>query len=51
MLYQVKTQYLQILNVIDTSIKHAISGQSTPMAKGWMDMFDMMVHVDTAFSI
>ncbi len=26
LLYQVKTQYLQILNIIDTSIKHAISG-------------------------
>ena len=46
--YQVKTQYLQILSIIDTSIKRIISDQSTPMVKGSMDiMFDM---VDTAFS-
>ena len=35
-------------NNLDTSIKHSISGQSTPMVKGSMNiMFDM---VDTAFS-
>ena len=46
--YKVKTQYVQISNNIDTSIKHAISGQSTPKVKGCMDiMFDM---VDTAIS-
>ncbi len=36
--YKVKTQYVQISNIIDTSIKHPISGQSTPMVKGCMDM-------------
>ena len=45
--YQVKTQYVQISNMIDTSIKHPISGQSTPMGKGCMDMFDI---VDTVLS-
>ncbi len=48
MSYKVKTQYWQISNIIDTSIKHQISGQSTPMVKRCMDiMVDM---VDTAFS-
>ena len=28
--YQVKMQYLQILNITDISTKHAILGQSTP---------------------
>ena len=39
--YKVKTQYLQISNVIDTSInsiKHPISGQSTRVAKGCMSL-------------
>ncbi len=36
--YQVKTQYLQILNIIDTSLKCAISSQSTPMSKGCIDI-------------
>ena len=31
--YELKTQYLQISNIIDTSIKRPISGQSTPMVK------------------
>ena len=47
LLYQVKTQYLQILNIRDTSIKHKILGHSIPMAKCCMHMFDM---VDTAFN-
>ena len=46
--YKVKTQYLQILNMIHTSIKHPVSGQSTSMVKECMNiMFD---RVDTAFS-
>ena len=47
--HQVKTQYVQILNITDTSIKHTISDKSTPMVKGCMYiiMFDM---VETAFS-
>ncbi len=36
--YKIKTQYVQISNIIDTSIKHPISGQSTPMVKGCMDI-------------
>ncbi len=36
--YLVKTQYLQILNI--TSIKRAVSGQSTPMVK--CCIFDMV---------
>ncbi len=45
--HQVKTQYLQISNIVDTSIKHQISGQSTTVVKGCMYiMFDM---VDTVF--
>ncbi len=35
--YQVKTQYLQILNIIDTSIYRAALGQSTAMIKGCMN--------------
>ena len=47
--HQVKTQYLQIFSIIDTSIKRAISGQSTPMVKGCIDiMLDM---VDTSLFI
>ncbi len=34
--HQVKRQCLQILNIIDTSIKYAISGQSTSVVKGCM---------------
>ncbi len=34
--YQVKTQYLQILNIVDTSIKHQVSVQSIPLPKGCM---------------
>ncbi len=46
--HQVKTQYMQIINIVDTSIKHPISDYFTPMVKGYMDiMFDL---VDTAFS-
>ena len=45
--YQLKTQYLQILNVVDTSIKRQISGQSTTVVKGCMYItFDT---VDTSF--
>ena len=41
-------QYVQISNLIDTSIKHPISGQSAHMVKDCMDrMFDM---VDNTFS-
>ncbi len=48
LLYKVKRQYVQISEIIDTSIKRAISGQSTLMVKGCIDiMFDK---VDTAFS-
>ena len=48
LLYKVKMQYVQISNIIDTSIKRPISGQSTLLVKGCMDiMFDM---VDTACS-
>ncbi len=36
LLYQVKTQYVQILKPVDTSVKHAISGQSSSMPKGCM---------------
>ena len=41
--YKVKMQYVQISNIIDTSIKHQISNQSTPMIKGCIhgDMLDM----------
>ena len=44
---QVKRQYVQISIIIDTAIKNPISGQSTPMAKSWMDI--MFYVVDTAF--
>ncbi len=46
--HKVKTQYLQIQNIImiiDTSIEHQISGQSTSIVKGCM-LFDI---VDTLF--
>ena len=33
---QVKTQYLQIQNIVDTSIKHPISSQSTTVVKDCM---------------
>ncbi len=48
--YQVKTQYLQTKNIVDTSIKHQISGQATTVVKGCrpMDMFNV---IDTAFSL
>ncbi len=36
--YNVKMQYVQISNIIDTSIKHPISITSTPMVKGCMDI-------------
>ena len=38
LLYKVKTQYVQNINVIDTSIKCPNSGQSTPMVKGCMNI-------------
>ena len=45
---QSKRLYVQISNIIDTSIKYPISGQSISMVKGCMDIcFDM---VDTVFS-
>ncbi len=37
--HQVKTQYLQILNIVDTSIKHQISAQSFNVVKGCMYIF------------
>ncbi len=40
--------YVQISNIIDTSIKHPISGQSTPMLKSCMDI--MLGIIDAAFS-
>ncbi len=44
--YKVKMQYVQISNLIDTSIKYPISGQSISTVNGCMDiMFDI---VDTA---
>ena len=46
-LYKVKTQYVQTSNIVDISIKHPISGESTPILKGCMYMFDM---VDIPFS-
>ena len=36
--YKVKTQYVQISNIIDTSFKHPISGQSISLIKGCMDI-------------
>ena len=33
--------YSYMLNIIDTAIKHLISGQSTFMVKGCVDLFDM----------
>ncbi len=46
--YQVKRQYMQIINMTDTSIKRGISGQSTPVVKGCFGIvFDM---VDTVFN-
>ena len=48
LLHKVKRQYVQIKNIVDTAIKHQISGQSTSIPKGCMYiMFDI---VDTAFS-
>ena len=38
LLYKVKTQYVQISNIVDTSIKHPISDQSTTVVKGYMDI-------------
>ena len=32
--FKVKTQYLQIQNIVDTSNKRPISGQSTTVVKG-----------------
>ena len=34
LLYKVKIQYVRLSNIVDTSIKHSISGQSTPMVEG-----------------
>ncbi len=34
--HEVKTQYLQIYNTVDTSIKSQISGEFTSMLKGCM---------------
>ncbi len=46
--HQVKVQYLQVKNTVDTSIKRYISGQFSTLLKGCMYiMFDM---VDTTFS-
>ena len=36
--YKVKMQYVQISNIIDTSIKRTISGQPSPMVKGYNDV-------------
>ena len=36
--YKVRRQYVQISNIIDTSITHTISGHSTPMVTGCMDL-------------
>ncbi len=33
---KVKKQYVQLYNIVDTSIKHQISGHSTSMLKGCM---------------
>ena len=38
LLYKVKTQYVQISNIKDTSIKHQIFGQSAPVVNGCMDV-------------
>ncbi len=38
LLYKVTTQYVQIYNIVDTSIKHQISGQSTSTLKGYRPM-------------
>ena len=46
--YQIKTQYLQIENIVDTSIKHLISGLSTIGVQGCM--YNMFVIADTVFS-
>ena len=35
--YKVKMQYVQISNIVDTSIKHQISGQFTSMVKDPMN--------------
>ena len=37
--FKVKVQYVQTSNVIDPSIKHPISGQSTPMVKDCMNIY------------
>ncbi len=37
--YKVKTQYVQVSNIIDTFSKHPISGKSTPLVKGCMYIF------------
>ena len=37
--YKVKTKYVQISNMIHTSVKLSISGKSTQMVKGCMDTF------------
>ena len=34
--HQIKMQYLQIYNIVDTSIQHPISGQSSSVVKGCM---------------
>ena len=41
LLHQVKMQYQHIQNIVDTSIKHQISGQSTPTVKGCFDICSM----------
>ena len=46
--YKVIIQYVQISNIIDASIKCAISGKSTPILKGCMDI--CLIMVDTAFN-
>ncbi len=46
--HHVKTQYPQIWNIVDTSIKRQISSQSTNGVKGCM--YIMFNVVDTAFS-
>ena len=38
LLYKVRSQYVPISNIVDASIKHPISSQSTPMLKGCMNI-------------
>ncbi len=47
--YKVKKQYVQISNLIDTSIKRPILGQSTFMIKGCMDITLDMVDITYSY--